>query len=101
MPRTEREERSSTQNVTERYNKKRNDNGTIYLKSLVLEWNGTISKKSERAQPLLNPVPVIVRNPAYIEEVELDEEEVDPADILLLSVETLPLSLSQPRRTRT
>ena len=29
----------------------------------------------------MNRVPVIVRNPAYIEEVELDEDEVDPADI--------------------
>ena len=38
----------------------------------------------------MNRVPVILRNPAYIEEVELDENEVDPADTLLLSVETLP-----------
>ena len=29
----------------------------------------------------MNRVPVIVRNPAYIEEVELDENEGDPADI--------------------
>ena len=29
----------------------------------------------------MNRVPVIVRNPAYIEELELDEEEVDQADI--------------------
>ena len=29
----------------------------------------------------MNRVPVIVQNPAYIEEVELDEDEVDPADI--------------------
>jgi len=29
----------------------------------------------------MNRVPVIMRNPAYIEEVELDEEVVDPADI--------------------
>jgi len=29
----------------------------------------------------MNQVPVIMRNPAYIEEVELDEEVVDPADI--------------------
>ncbi|XP_023343779.1 uncharacterized protein LOC111713190 isoform X1 [Eurytemora carolleeae] len=29
----------------------------------------------------MNRVPVIVRNPAHIEEVELDEDEVDPADI--------------------
>ena len=35
---------------TERF-KKRNKNGTIQLKALVLERNGTISKKSERAQP--------------------------------------------------
>ena len=33
--------------------KKRNENGTIQLKALVLERNGTISKKSERAQPYL------------------------------------------------
>ena len=32
---------------------KRNKNGTIYLKALFLERNGTISKKSERAQPYL------------------------------------------------
>ena len=32
----------------------------------------------------MNRVPVIVRNPAYIEEVELDEEEVDQADIIPL-----------------
>ena len=31
--------------------KKRNENGTIQLKALVLERNRTISKKSERAQP--------------------------------------------------
>ena len=43
---TEREGRSSTQKGTER-----NENGTIKLKPLVLERNGTISKKSERAQP--------------------------------------------------
>ena len=52
---TEREGRSSTQNGTERNEngtiKKRNENGTIKLKPLVLERNGTISKKSERAQP--------------------------------------------------
>ena len=35
----------------------------------------------ELQQEKMNRVPVIVRNPAYIEEVELDEEEVDPADI--------------------
>ena len=29
----------------------------------------------------MNRVPVIVRNPAYIKEVELDEQEVDQADI--------------------
>ena len=29
----------------------------------------------------MNRVPVIVWNPAYIDEVELDEDEVDPADI--------------------
>ena len=58
-------------------------------------------KKVGTCPALVEPGCVIVRNPPYIEEVELDEEEVDPADILLLSVETLPLSLSQPRRTRT
>ena len=59
---TEREGRSSTQNGTERDGtererndkKKRNENGTIKLKPLVLERNGTISKKSERAQPYLD-----------------------------------------------
>ena len=29
----------------------------------------------------MNRVPVIGQNPAYIEEVELDEDEVDPADL--------------------
>ena len=29
----------------------------------------------------MNRVSVLVRNPAYIEEVELDEDEVDPADL--------------------
>ena len=55
----EREDRFSTQNGTERdgternrtIQKKRNKNGMIQLKALVLEWNKTISKKSERAQP--------------------------------------------------
>ena len=28
----------------------------------------------------MNQIPVIVHNPAYVEEVELDEDEVDPAD---------------------
>ena len=28
----------------------------------------------------MNQVPVIVRNPAYVADVELDEDEVDPAD---------------------
>ena len=35
----------------------------------------------ELQEEKMNMVPVIVRNPAYIEEVELDEDEVDPADI--------------------
>ena len=49
---TERGDRSSTQNGTERNDTtKRNENGMIYLKALVLERNETISKKSERAQP--------------------------------------------------
>ena len=48
---TEREDRFSTQNGTERNRtiQQKNENGTIYLKALVLERNGTISKKSERA----------------------------------------------------
>ena len=29
----------------------------------------------------MNQVPVMMQNPAYIEEVELDEDKVDPADI--------------------
>ena len=32
----------------------------------------------------MNQVPVIVRNPAHIEEVELDEDEVEPADLTSL-----------------
>ena len=50
----EQEDRSSTQNGMERkgtIQRKRNENRTIYLKALVLERNGMISKKSERAQP--------------------------------------------------
>ena len=35
----------------------------------------------ELQEEKMNMVPVIVRNPAYIEEVEPDEDEVDPADI--------------------
>ena len=62
---TEREDRSSTQNGTEwdgmererNDKKRRNENGTIQLKALVLEWNGTISKKSERAQPQVQCTP--------------------------------------------
>ena len=45
----------------------------------------------------MNQVPVMVRNPAYIEEVELDEDEVDPADITPLvsgdsPIVTVPVS---------
>ena len=58
---TELEDCSSTQNGKEQdgtelnrtIQQKRNENGTIYLKALVLERNGTISKKSERAQPYI------------------------------------------------
>ena len=32
----------------------------------------------------MNQVPVIVRNPAYVADVELDEDEVDPADLTSL-----------------
>ena len=39
----------------------------------------------------MNRVPVIVRNPAYIEEVELDEEDVDPADITPLNSGDTPI----------
>ena len=59
-PRTERNgmtvlllrtERKGTERNENGKIKKRKENGTIYLKALVLERNGTISKKSERAQP--------------------------------------------------
>ena len=58
---TKLEDRSSTQNGTKRdgtelngtIQQKRNKNGTIYLKALVLERNGMISKKSEHAQPYI------------------------------------------------
>ena len=49
----------------------------------------------------MNRVPVIVRNPAYIEEVELDGDEVVPANIIPLISGDSPLPLSQPRRMRT
>ena len=39
----------------------------------------------------MNQVPVIVRNPAYIEEVELDEDEVDPADLAPLISGDIPI----------
>ena len=39
----------------------------------------------------MNHVPVIVRNPAYIEEVELDEDEVDTADLIPLVSGNTPL----------
>ena len=39
----------------------------------------------------MNRVPVIVRNPAYIEEVELDEDEVDTADLIPLVSGNTPL----------
>ena len=29
----------------------------------------------------MNRVPIILRNPAYVAEVEPDEDEVDPADL--------------------
>ena len=43
----------------------------------------------------MNRVPVIVQNSAYIEEVELDEDKVDPADITpLISENTLIVTVS-------
>ena len=39
----------------------------------------------------MNRVPVIVRNPAYIEEVELDEDEVDTADLIPLVSGNTPI----------
>jgi len=45
----------------------------------------------ELQQEKMNRVPVIVQNPAYIDEVELDEEEVDPADITPLISEDTPI----------
>ena len=39
----------------------------------------------------MNRVPVIVWNPAYIEEVELDEDEADPADITPLVNRDTPM----------
>ena len=43
----------------------------------------------------MNRVPVIVQNSAYIEEVELDEDKVDPADITpLISGDTLIVTVS-------
>ena len=34
---------------------KRNENGTIYLKARILEWNQTISKKSNEPSPTQGP----------------------------------------------
>ena len=39
----------------------------------------------------MNQVPVIVRNPAYVAEVELDEDEVDPADLAPLVSGNAPI----------
>ena len=39
----------------------------------------------------MNRVPVIVRNPAYVEEVELDEDEVNPADLIPLVSGNTPI----------
>ena len=39
----------------------------------------------------MNRVPVIIPNPAYIEEVELDEDEVDPADLTPLISGNTPI----------
>ena len=41
----------------------------------------------------MNRVPVIVWNPAYIEEVEPDEDEVDPADITPLVSGDTPIAI--------
>ena len=48
----------------------------------------------------MNQIPVIVGNPAYGEELELDEDGVNPANLIPLVSVILLLSLSQPRRTR-
>jgi len=39
----------------------------------------------------MNQVPVIVRNPAYVADVELDEDEVDPADFTPLVSGNAPI----------
>ena len=39
----------------------------------------------------MNRVPVIVRNPAYVEEVELDEDEVNPANLIPLVSGNTPI----------
>jgi len=39
----------------------------------------------------MNRVSVIVRDPAYIEEVELDEDEIDPADLTPLISGNTPI----------
>ena len=46
-----RTERNGTKQNKNGTIEKRNENEAIELKALVLEQNGTISKKSERAQP--------------------------------------------------
>ena len=42
----------------------------------------------------MNQVPNIVRNPAVVGELELDGDEVDPADVTPYVSETPPSSLS-------
>ena len=39
----------------------------------------------------MNRVPVIVRNPAYVADVELDEDEIDPADLTPLVSGNTPI----------
>ena len=39
----------------------------------------------------MNHVPVIVRNPAYVAEVELDEDGVDPIDLAPLVSGNAPI----------
>jgi hypothetical protein len=39
----------------------------------------------------MNQVSVIVRNPAYVADVELDEDEVDPADLTPLVSGNAPI----------
>ena len=72
--------------------------GTCATYSKQTAYRGKLTGRA--AQKKMNQIPVIVGNPAYGEELELDEDGVNPANLIPLVSVILLLSLSQPRRTR-